>query len=225
MKWTAIISISLLIATSFCRAGIAWDGFLKVNCVDESGVQKTERRPAGPFDSIDIKGTFNIIINGGHDYSVKITCDSNLLPYISTEARDRKLFIFTKKSICTTKGIKIFVSAPAIERVDASGSNDISITGIDNHSMSVSLDGAGDLNLSGSTNKFEAELFGSNHLFAKNFRSAETSISIAGSSDARVYASKILKINISGVGGVIYSGNPKTVIKNISGIGTIKAAE
>jgi hypothetical protein len=225
MKWTAIISIFFLSATAFCKVCTAGNGCLKTNCIEESGVQKTERRSVGSFDSIEIKGTFSIIIDSGHDYALKITCDSNLLPYISTEVMSQKLFIYTKNSICTTKGIKIFVSSPDIRRVAASGSNDISIEGIDNHSMSVSLDGAGDLNLSGFTKKFEAELFGSNHLFAKNFRTEETSISIAGASDARVYASDVLKIDISGVGGVVYSGNPKTILKNISGIGTIKAAE
>jgi hypothetical protein len=225
MKWTATISFFFLIVPVFCKVCYAGNDFMKTNCVEESGVQKTERRLPGSFDSIDVKGTFSINIESGNDYAAEITCDSNLLSYISTEARDQNLYIFSKKSICTTKGIKISVSAPNIRRVDASGSNNISITGIDNHNMSVILDGAGDLNMYGITKKFEASLFGSNHLFAKNFRSDETSISIAGSSDAIVYASKVLKINISGVGNVIYSGNPKTIFKNISGIGTIKTAE
>jgi hypothetical protein len=225
MKGTAITFTLLLLATGFNQLCFARDGNLYANCAEESGVQQTARRVVDSFDSIDIQGSFSSVITCGNGYAIKITCDKNLLPYIATEVRSRKLFIFTEKSICTTKGINIFISVPDIRSVNASGSNDISIKGIDNQSISVSLDGAGDLNLSGRTNKFKANLAGSNHLQAKSLRSEKSSISIAGSSDASVYATEVLDVIISGVGGVMYYGNPKSISKNISGIGTVEAAE
>ena len=225
MKWTANTLILFLFAASFCQECIADDGFLKSNCIEESGVQQTENRAVGSFDSIDIKGSFNLTITSRKNFSVIITCDGNLIPHISTEVRSKKLFIYSNRSICSTKGIDISISAPDIREVNASGSNDISVTGIANNSISITLDGAGDLTISGNTKKFEANLFGSNHLHAKNLRSEETSISIAGSSDAAVFASEVLKINIGGVGGIIYYGNPNTIVKEISGIGTIRPAD
>lgn len=225
MKWTATILIFVLFSTGLCQNCIAEDSYLKTSCAEENGVQKTERRSVGSFDSVDIKGSFSFIITCSNNFVTEISCDSNLLPYIATEVRSQKLFIFTKKSICTTKGIKIFISAPDIRSLDASGSNEISLKNINNHRITVNLDGAGDLYLSGNTDEFEANLFGSNHLYAENLHSPKTRISISGSSDARVYAIDLLKIDISGVGGVIYYGNPKTILKDISGIGNIRAAE
>lgn len=225
MRWTAITSIFILFATGLYQICIAGDGCLNTSCVEENGVQKTERRSVGSFDSVDIKGSFSLVITCGNNFVAEITCDSNLLPYISTEVRSQKLFIFTRKSICTTKGIKIFISAPDIRSLDASGSNDISVKSIDNHRITVNMDGAGALNLSGNTEEFEANLFGSNHLYAENLHSKKTSISISGSSDANVHAFDLLKIDISGVGGIIYYGNPKTILKNISGIGKLRTAE
>ena len=225
MKWFVITSIFFLITAGFCQVSIAGGDCLKVTCVEEEGVQKTEKRSVGAFDSVDIKGSFHFVLVSGDNCAIEITCDRNLLPNISTEVKNQKLSVFAKKSFCTTKGIKILITAPDFRSIDASGSNDIFVKGIDNEGISISLDGAGSMNLSGNTREFEAHLAGSNHLCAKNLRSGKTSLSIAGSSDAIVYASEVLDISIGGVGDIKYYGNPKTVLKNIAGIGTIEPGE
>ncbi|MEJ2661225.1 MAG: DUF2807 domain-containing protein [Desulfobacteraceae bacterium] len=219
MKWSAKTSVYFLLATAFCRMCFAGDGSFNSDCVDEVGGQKTEKRIVGAFDSVDIKGSFAFIISCGDDYGLEITCNRNLLPYISAEVKNRTLSVYAKKSICTTRGIQIIITAPGIRSIDASGSNDISVKGVDNQGIAIGLDGAGKLNISGMTKKFKAHLAGSNHLDAKNLHSAKSSITIAGSSEASVYASEVLDINISGVGKITYYGTPKTVLKNISGIG------
>jgi hypothetical protein len=224
MKRSVIISIFLL-ATGLCQVCRAGQGSLSIDCVDENGRQKTENRVVDAFDSVDIKGSFSFIIDCGHDYGLEITCDRNLLPFISTEVKNQKLFIFAQKSICATNGIKILITSPAIRSIDASGSNTISIKGIDNQTIAIRMDGSGEMHLSGNTKNLQADLAGSNLLDAKNLRSEKTSISIAGSSDASVNASAVLDINISGVGDLTYYGNPKTILKNISGIGKIEPAE
>lgn len=225
MKRLGITLINLLFLAGLYQVCFAWDCCNQTNCIKEIGVQKTDGRRIQFFNSIDIKGSYSSTISCRNNQAIEITCDKNLLPYISTEVKNQKLYIFSRKPICTTKGIKIAIFAPDVVSVDASGSNDISITGINNESISIKLDGSGDLNISGNTKKFDAVLSGSNKLYAKKLRSETTHISIAGSSDASVYASKDLDIDISGVGDIIYYGNPKTILKKISGIGEIKTSK
>ena len=50
-------------------------------------------------------------------------------------------------------------------------------------------------------------------------------MSLSGAGQAEVYASEQLDVTISGVGRVTYSGRPKVINKNISGIGTVSARD
>ena len=225
MKFFTTTILIVCFTAGLYQDAVAGSCYATTDCVKEDGLQKTETRRVDPFDSVDIKGSFNVTIIRGRHYSLELACDVNFLPYISTDVQNKKLIIFPKKSICATKEIKIVIFAPDVRKINASGSSHISMNDIDSQSLSVSLDGAGDITLSGDAKSLEARLSGANGLDAKTLKTEKTSISIAGSSDASVYASEALEVNISGVGGLLYYGNPKTVSKDISGIGEIKAAK
>ncbi len=221
---TSLVFICLLFVMGLCQVCMAHDCSHKIPCTEESGVNHMEKRQVSSFKSISIDGSFVATIACGKNYAVEITGDKNILPNISTEVRNQKLSVYFKKSLCTTKDIKISISAPDIVKLDASGSNTIHMKGIENQKMSINLDGAGELNISGKTKKLSATLSGSNNFNAKNLKSETTSISIAGSSDATVYASDYLKAEIGGVGNIVYYGNPKTIKRNVFGIGEISSA-
>ena len=51
----------------------------------------------------------------------------------------------------------------------------------------------------------------------------DVSVSISGSGNADVRASGKLTANISGAGNVSYSGNPTSIVKDISGPGSVQA--
>jgi hypothetical protein len=46
-------------------------------------------------------------------------------------------------------------------------------------------------------------------------------VEISGAANVDVYASDQLDVTVSGVGSVNYSGSPKVVNKNVSGVGSV----
>ena len=56
-------------------------------------------------------------------------------------------------------------------------------------------------------------------------RSSKADVNLSGAGQAEVYASEQLDVAISGVGRVTYSGQPKVINKNISGIGSVSARD
>jgi hypothetical protein len=62
---------------------------------------------------------------------------------------------------------------------------------------------------------------GAGNLDTSKVTAEKAKVDISGAAKVDVYASDQLDVTISGVGSVTYSGNPKTVNKHISGIGTV----
>jgi len=108
-----------------------------------------------------------------------------------------------------------------IENITSSGANDISVSRVNNAKLDMTLYGSGDVKASGKTSEFVTSISGSVDLYAKDLQSKKVQISASGASEAVVYASKRLEVDISGVGDISYHGNPAEVIKEISGVGEI----
>src|SRR6266436_485354 len=70
-----------------------------------------------------------------------------------------------------------------------------------------------------------AKLTGASRLEAESLQTKTAEISSTGASHAEVAVSESLKVSITGAGKVIYSGNPPTVEKHISGAGSIRHKE
>src|SRR5438552_996004 len=52
-------------------------------------------------------------------------------------------------------------------------------------------------------------------------RADNAKVEVSGAASVDVYAAEQLDVNVSGAGRVSYSGNPKTVNKHVSGIGSV----
>jgi hypothetical protein len=90
-------------------------------------------------------------------------------------------------------------------KIDSTGAASVKATG-KAKSLSISSTGAGDVDTT--------------RLLAEKAR-----VSVSGAASINVYASEQLDVSVSGVGSVNYSGNPKTVNKNVSGLGSVNQAE
>ena len=85
-----------------------------------------------------------------------------------------------------------------------------------------SINGSGDVQIEGKANTYDLEINGSGDVKAFNFECKEVDIQIAGSGDAQVNATEVLKISIAGSGDVSYKGDPKKVNQKIAGSGEIR---
>lgn len=191
------------------------------NGVEGNGIDKTEKRNVSKFTSVEVDGAFNVYIECQKKQSIEVKGDSNILPQIITRVKGNTLQITTSRSICPKRSLEVKIFADNVEKVSVSGAVDLSISGVNNNNLDLGIDGSGDIKASGKTKNLKVDVSGSGDLKAKELKSENANISVNGAGNAIVNASKKIKAEINGAGDITYYGNPKEVIKNISGAGDI----
>lgn len=212
MKSILIIALYAFVSLSGCN------GF----SVRGSGITKDETRDLGTFNSVDVSGAYLVKIAGSERQKVQIIGDDNIIPLVSTRIEDGTLKIFTKNNVKLNTKVEIRISTPELQYIVTSGANDIWLKNFTGERLDVEASGAGVIKLEGNTRWLNLDLSGAVKVYAGNFNAENVRVDISGASVADVYSSEILDASISGVGSITYSGSPKEIKKDISGIGTIR---
>ncbi|MCC6384307.1 MAG: DUF2807 domain-containing protein [Bacteroidia bacterium] len=231
MKRIFFISLVLLFTTSFQGC------FL---CKDGNGIVSTETRKIPEFKSVEVSVDAIVTIRYSKDVSLKLEADENLLGYIRTRVRGKKLIIESRHCLRSKNEIKVDITVPAIEGIELNGTGSVQIpdtlhvknmtmkingTGDINArltaaSLSSTVNGSGDVILTGSANKLDIRINGSGDTDASEMPCNASTIRVNGSGDVNVYVIQDLKIHINGSGNVYYRGKP-ALNTNINGTGKV----
>jgi len=139
--------------------------------------------------------------------------------------------------------LKVYVSAPVFNNIDASGACDIigqtkisnpedlslHVSGagdiqmeVDAPKLKAEVSGSGSINLKGQTKDVDLDLTGAGHAHCYELLAENTKVEISGAGSAEVYASVKLDAEVSGAGSVSYKGNASDVNQHVSGAGSVK---
>ncbi|MBI4864852.1 MAG: DUF2807 domain-containing protein [Candidatus Riflebacteria bacterium] len=171
---------------------------------------------------IEAGGAYDITVTCKKEQSFEISGDDNVLPLIQTEVKDGRLSIQSKESMSPSRSIKISIDVADVRRLTLSGASKVSISGVKNDSLAVSASGAVELTASGETKTLTLDLSGTGRIGVGDLHAQTARVTTSGAGSVDVYATESLSVQISGVGSVTYSGNPKNIQKNISGIGSLR---
>lgn len=185
--------------------------------VKGNGNTVTEKRNLSNFSKIDVGGIFEVEITTGELTAVEVIADENLQQYIDLEKSGDRLEISTNKRISSDSKIVIKITAPDIEAVDASGAASVRLNEFRGENLNVELSGAAKLFGAGMIKDLSLDLSGASQADTSAVDSAIVSVDASGASKASVKAVEKLSVDLSGASRVDYSGNPKELIKNISG--------
>lgn len=213
--------------------------------INGNGNIRTEKRNTGNFSSVLASGSIDVEIKSGQTYSVSVEDDDNVLPYIVTEVDGEKLNIHYKEGTSIQNDhVKVYVTAPSIDKLDISGSGNITsmdtiknqqeiklnVSGsgdikaiVDAPSVRASINGSGNISLSGRTRDFSCSSSGSGDLDCGSLQSENTKVEILGSGNAHVFASVHLSASTLGSGDIFYRGNPSNPEIHASGSGSVQA--
>lgn len=191
--------------------------------VKGSGNIATETRDLKDFKAVEVSGVFNVEVVAQKDFSVQVEADDNLLQYIKTEVHNGVLEISTTKQIKSKSGLKIRISAPDIERVEASGVAKINVSDLKNAGFNVNTSGASKIELSGVTDKLVIEVSGASKIDAENLTARAATIDSSGASKISVNATESIRADASGASKITYTGGAMEVIKNTSGASSVSA--
>jgi Putative auto-transporter adhesin, head GIN domain len=200
-----------LVLVSGCR----WPG------IQGNGKIKTDERAVSAFANIDVRGAFEIEWQNGAP-SLQITTDENLLPYINSGVSGDTLRLRTREQIRPSHNIKVVISSSTRTGAKISGAVKMAVKQLNGPRFALESSGASRVSLDGNVDQLLADMTGASKLAATGLQTKTAEISTTGAGDADVAVTETLKVAITGAGKVMYTGNPPTIEKHITGAGTVR---
>ena len=143
------------------------------------------------------------------------------MQYIKTEVHNGVLEISTTKRIKSHNGLKITISAPDIERVEASGVSKVFVSNLKNAGFNLDTSGASKIELNGETDKLMIDVSGASKIEAENLKARAATVDASGASKINIFATESVRADASGASKITYSGGATDVVKKTSGAGSV----
>ncbi len=222
MKKSGVLTFAATLLISF----IAVYFYIRPNTVEKNTVgetYKSETREFSNFTKIEASGSLNVVIVVGKDFKVELESSKKELAEIVTEADSDILKIHSKKdwSISKTE-VAVRISLPKLVAAEISGNSIAVISNVKSEDLSLKLNGASSIKISGEAENAVIIANGASKIEAENLKTKNTIIEIHGSSTAVINASNSLDANAYGSSNVLFGGNPKTVQQNTSGASSVR---
>ena len=187
-----------------------------------SGRLITQERNVSECTGINLRYAGNIYIKQDSVQSILVEADDNIINNVVTQNTDGILYAGLTNGSYSNVTVKIYVSLKSIESLAIQGAGNITTQNqiISNH-LDCIINGAGDIYLSGSSNTLNCIINGAGNINAFNFETVSCSAKIIGTGNCYVHAKESLDALITGVGNIIYAGNPENVSSSVTGVGNI----
>ncbi len=169
-----------------------------------NGKPKEESRTVGEYDKVIVGSAFNVEASEGKLGPIKVSADSNLLPIIKTEVKNRTLKVWIKGSMTTSSPLKLTLSTPSIKGFEASGATHVNLNLNSKHDLALGASGASDIKVNGDLIDLSCDLSGAS-------RATFTTPSLTN-----------LTANLSGASGLNFAGSVTSLNAELSGASTIK---
>jgi len=117
--------------------------------------------------------------------------------------------------------VKVVVIAPNVSRFEIEGSGDLDIDGYDQPSLAIDISGSGDVIAKGRTRSLSLDISGSGEADLSSLQAVDAKVEVAGSGEARVYASGAADLSIAGSGDITVVNRPASLRQSVTGSGDI----
>jgi len=186
-------------------------------------VKEENREITNTFQIIRSTGPVDIILKQGPATAVVVRADANIIPYISTNVENGVLTVYTKRNIRFAKVMEVYVTAPDINQLSASGSGDILckpvfkapemkitangsgdvLANLESKNVILRGNGSGDIAVSGIHGSLQLVVNGSGDVKANGLQLLNCTIKSVGSGDISMYGkTNALAIVSSGSGDI-----------------------
>jgi hypothetical protein len=184
-------------------------------------------RKVDAFTAIDLQGLMAAEVRVGSAISVDVQGEADLAKLVSTTVKGGTLVIDTpddfKKHL---KGrndnkLKVVITMPALARVTISGTGAIEVDGLAQKTLDASISGTGSLKLKGRADTLKLGIQGTGEVRAKDLVASAVDVTVQGTAEAVVHATKSFEANVMGTAMVKVHGKPASVKKNVAGTAMI----
>ncbi len=205
----------------------------------------------GSFSTIESGIIGNIIFTQSNTTSVMAEGSEYLVNSLIVQVEDDGLKLSLKDNLkIKLKGkrakLTVRVSSPNLYKIDSDGVGNISLEGvvktenlhIDSDGignitasqlecdlLTVESEGVGNIHLKGTGRRAEYVSEGVGNVDTREFVAEEVIARLSGVGSVKCYASKTIELYSSGVGSIVYYGEPNIKALDKDGVGSIKAGE
>ncbi|PSK99275.1 head GIN domain-containing protein [Cecembia rubra] len=209
-----------------------------------SGEQIEEERSLEPFSRLKVSGIINLYLSQGDSESLRVEGDKQWVEQLKVEQRGNLLSIRLKegqKSWGKNEKIEVYLQLKDLSELEFEGAGQIKtsslldldellITGkgvgnivleLDAELLEAKLNFVGNMELKGFSRELLIENEGVGNIDASQLICQKVELASSGIGMIAVHAEEELIMNVSGIGSVSYTGNPKQVTENVSGLGKV----
>lgn len=204
-----VLSVALIMAAG-CNTNTS------TPTVKGSGTIKIQDRTVANFSEVFVVGGVTVKITQGETESLSIETDDNILPLLTSEVRNGRLFLEIKGAISPTR-LEYRITMKALTALETSGSVILTATGISGQNLETKITGSCRCSLSGKVDTQRVEVAGETTYLAKDLIARATFISADGLANMAIWTTEELSVRASGAGTITYYGNPTTVNEEVSG--------
>ncbi len=191
--------------------------------VGDDGPQTTQTRDVADFTRIDNRGSVDVRLQVGEPQRVRVLAGEKVIDDVRTDVRDGTLELTFDHDGFGGDDVVVEASVPRLTGIEASGSGDIDVAGIDADAFEVRSDGSADIALDGTAGRLAVDLDGSGDAELDGLAAREARVTVGGSGDVDVRADDRLEVEVDGSGDVRYHGDP-ALTQSIDGSGDLSHA-
>jgi hypothetical protein len=189
----------------------------------DDGPTTTQTRDVAAFTRIDNRDSVDVRLTVGESQRVRVRAGEKVIDDVSTEVRDGSLEVTFDNDGFGGSDVIVEASVPRLTGIEASGSGDIDVYGIDADAFEVRSDGSADIELDGTAARLAVDLDGSGDADLADLTAREARVTVGGSGDVTVRADDRLDVTVDGSGDVRYHGDP-ALTQHVDGSGDLSRA-
>ena len=217
-------SLAIVIAMTFSMVLFLFShGYCE--CYEGDGDTAQVSRTLNVFDRIMVDGAYTITVKQGELPQCLLRGDRNLLNRVMTQVENGQLIIRNDGSLRMKQPLEIELQLAKLIEFSATGAHEITISGIEEDTFSLILNGANRAKVSGDVGSLHLHLDGSSILAGENLHASSIDVVATGTTSAQLSVENLLMVRATGISEVIYSGEPSSVIAELSGLAELATAE
>ena len=174
------------------------------------------------FHEVELDGAFDVEIVVGPRASVELAGDEKAVENADVQIHDGRLQISMADRRPMDGALEVKITTPRLESIEINGAADLELTGMKTGELTVEVNGAGSTRAQGHVDSLALEINGAGSVDAVDLVASRVDVEIGGAGTAKVHAVEELYAELSGVGTIRYAGDPASIEKQVSGVGTIR---
>ena len=217
----AIVIISLLfVGCRLSTAGLA--------TVVGNGDMKTENREVSDFHKVKIGGALEAKVIYGEVPSVEITADENILPMVNTcVTSSGALSVKTAggRNYDLKSPIQVTITTPVCDAIEVAGASVAVVNGFDQKELRSKCLGDSELIVESKVGHIDLSASGASKVHVDTYAVKTAELFVSGASQVAITANETIEGAATDASVITYSGNPKNVAIETSGVSRVRRDE